>query len=149
MYKRKASPVGWARTGLPGLLLSRLFKVPSPTILVLSLPRSGSSWVGEILGSASNALYLREPMTQSHLAWDDKEITEVFVDPNAALKGYERYADAAFSGFPMFSRNIVRKPDQWSLFARHSRRLVIKEVNLLACEWLLKKYSPRVIFIVR
>jgi hypothetical protein len=53
--------------GSLGLFLTtktNLFPSPNtekPTILVLSLPRSGSSWVGDVLSSASNVRYLRAP----------------------------------------------------------------------------------------
>ena len=55
------SPVRWGR--FPGLtgMLARALSPAEPPVLVVSLPRSGSSWVGEVLGAAPDAMYLREP----------------------------------------------------------------------------------------
>ncbi len=135
--------------GFAGIVLSKTFKKLEPSVLVLSLPRSGSSWIGEILGSAANALYLREPLTQSNIAMDSASPAQVYIDPDAPQKSFQRFADTAFGGIPAFPRNIVSKPAQWSLVNRRGRRVVIKEVNVLACEWLLKRYRPRVVFLVR
>ncbi|MCK4387230.1 MAG: sulfotransferase [Dehalococcoidia bacterium] len=130
------------------LFLARRFETLTPSILILSLPRSGSSWVGEILGSAGNALYLSEPIAQSDLTLGRSQDTAF--DPSDPPPAYKRFADRAFCGLPTFPKWLVlRKPNQWSLFERHYRRLVIKEVKPLACGWLLKRYNPRVIFLVR
>jgi hypothetical protein len=102
------------------------------------------------LGSAANALYLREPITQSNLALKKAKRTIIHFDPTNPPPAHKDFADRAFYGLPTFPRSfVVTKPNQWSLFERHYRRLVIKEVNPLACGWLLKRYNPRVIFIVR
>ena len=68
MDERVNSPIRWSRFGAASLLLAKTVKSRRPATLILSLPRSGSSWVGEILGSAANALYLREPITQTLIA---------------------------------------------------------------------------------
>jgi len=66
------SPILWARWGFISKLLALMLRPRQPSTLVLSLPRSGSSWVGETLGSALNALYLREPVTQSDASFYDR-----------------------------------------------------------------------------
>ena len=63
--QRVAAPVPWARSKTLSQLLINFIRPRQPTVLVLSLPRSGSSWAGEALGCAIDALYLREPVTQS------------------------------------------------------------------------------------
>jgi hypothetical protein len=81
--------------------------------------------------------------------------TNFYVDPDDPPAAYAASARAAFSGLPSFAlpaerpTRIVRHPGQWSLRQRRQRRLVIKEINPFACEWLLKTYSPRVIYLVR
>ena len=146
---KKRSPVRWAEMGLVSLYLVRHWKMLQPSVLILSLPRSGSSWVGEILGSSSDALYLREPLTQSAMAIDDSQPTEMYIDPLNAPQFYKHFADTAFAGLPMFPRFIVRYPEQWILSKRRQRRLVVKEVNLLACDWLVQCYRPRIILLLR
>jgi len=143
----------WARLGPVSTYLARQLKPQEPPTLVLSMPRSGSSWVGETLGHAPNALYLREPISQRHLSHcrrTGREPTVVFdVDPATASPVYAQAAQVAFLGLPLFPPYVVKNPRQWGLGSRASRRLVIKEVNPRACAWLVGLYQPRVIFLVR
>jgi hypothetical protein len=62
---------------------------------------------------------------------------------------YRKLADKAFMGWPDFGRHIVRFPLQWTLVWRRPRRVVVKEVNPLACEWYLQRYHPRLVYLVR
>jgi hypothetical protein len=84
----KSIPVGWANYGVFSRMLAGIFKIPGPPILVVSLPRSASSWGGEILGNAKNAAYLREPITQTHFARGGK-LTLVDVKPNCPSVVYK------------------------------------------------------------
>ena len=102
------------------------------------------------MGSAANALFLSEPIAQSDLALAESKHVTIHFDPTDPPATYKRFADRAFCGLPTFPPwLVIKKPPQWSLFERRYRRLVIKEVKPLACGWLLKRYNPRVIFIVR
>jgi hypothetical protein len=140
--------VWWARGGWLSELIARSIRPNSPPLLIMSLPRSGSSWVGKILGSAPDALFLREPINQSHLTRGGD--TTVFdVDPNFPPIGYALYADRAFTGIPIFPPGAVRDTKQWSLLTRRHKQVVIKEVNPLALPWLLETYQPRVIYLAR
>lgn len=142
------SPVWWAKRGAIGIFVARRLSPARRPLLILSLPRSGSSWVGEIMGSVAAALYLREPLTQSHLAHGGKY--SVFpVDSRSPPVDYQRFGDAALAALPLFGANIVRKPRQWALLSRPHRRAVIKEVNPLACSWLIERYRPQIVFLVR
>ncbi len=142
------SPVQWARFGFISRRIARLRKTRKPSLLVISLPRSGSSWVGEVLGNASNSLYLREPLTQSHIA-SGGQLSFFEVLTNVPPYQYRRFADDAFMAFPAFRRHIVKYSHQWFLNDRCNRHLVVKEVNPLALDWLLNTYKPRVIFLLR
>ena len=117
-------------------------------MLILSLPRSGSSWLGATLGSASNALYLREPVSQSWLIAGNK--TTLVEAPAAGPPPlYRAAAEAAFAGLPSFPPHIVANPRQWRLAARRQRRLVIKEVNPLATQYYLSQFHARLVLLVR
>jgi len=146
--RRRPSPVRWARFGALSEAIARAWPLAQPPVLVLSLPRSGSSWVGQGLGHAEEALYLREPLTQSHLARGGS-LSVFEVDPDAPPREYRRDADRAFCGCPAFRPGIVRRRDDWSLARRRRRRVIIKEVNPLATDWLIRRYRPKVIFLVR
>ena len=140
--------VWWSRLHRVGMLIGRAFRLPHKPLLITSLPRSGSSWIGELLGSASNALYLREPLNQSYLA--SGGTTTVFdVDPHSPPDDYALFAKRAFNGVPVFPKGVVQDIRQWSLFSRGDRTLVIKSVNPLALTWLLETYHPRCLHLVR
>lgn len=145
--------LSWARLGPVSMFVAKLFKPQAPSLLLLSMPRSGSSWVGETLGRAQNALYLREPINQSCLARfrqiDLDPLVVYEVDASAVSEAFAQAAHKAFSGLPAFPPYVVRFPDQWDLGSRQKRRLVIKEVNPMACGWLLERYEVRVILLVR
>lgn len=154
------SPVRWARLdasgrsagirlfGKMGLATARAISPAAPPTLILSMPRSGSSWVGEVLGQAENALYLREPVSQGYLLLVDGD-TVFEIDPAAPPASYQAFADLAFAGIPQFPQRIVPFPAQWTLGSRRHRRLVIKEVNPLACAWYCMRYDPFVVLLVR
>jgi hypothetical protein len=146
--KKKATSMSWTRLGSLSNWLARLNRPLTPPVLVLSLGRSGSSWVGNTLGRAGNALFLNEPINQSHVAAGG-ERTNFDVAPDDPPADYKRWADTAFAGLPNFDKVVVRFPQQWRFSERHRRRLVIKEINPFACAWFLQEYSPRLIYLVR
>jgi hypothetical protein len=147
---RHVSRVPWANLGPLSRYWARTIPPRTPPVLVLSLPRSGSSWVGNTLGAADDALYLREPVTQPFLAGMPAGHPSVFeVDPDAPPEAYRRFAERAFAALPAFPRGIVRSPRQWALGRRRARRLVVKEVNPLALAWLVGAFRPRIIYLVR
>jgi hypothetical protein len=140
--------VNWAGLGRASWLLARMIPPLQPALLVLSLPRSGSSWVGGTLGGAKDALYLREPINQTRVARGATE-TLVEVHPAAPADEYREPAEMAFAGLPAFPPLVVTLPDQWRLAERRRRRLVIKEVNPLAGAYLVGRFRPRLILLVR
>lgn len=139
----------WARLGPVSMLLARTLPTGSRPLLIVSLPRSGSSWVGKTLGRAGNALYLREPISQSHLARNKRRGVVFSLDERSPPPGYAAWAQTAFAGVPAFPPNVVTFPGQWRLAGRGRRRLVVKEVNPLALEWLLRHHRPKVIYLLR
>ena len=146
--QRVAAPVSWVRKAPWTKWLTRVLRTRQPAVMLLSLPRSGSSWAGEALGCATDALYLREPVTQSDRLFHD--LGTVFaIDRPDLDERYERSARKAFGGWPDFDPGIVRFPEQWALTRRRSQRLVIKEVNPYACGWHIDRYAPKVVLLVR
>jgi hypothetical protein len=122
----------------------------APPVMVLSLPRSGSSWVGQTLGSASNAAYLREPFTDLHIAAGNVQAVFDFA-VDAPPDTYVRAGRLAFRGVPGFPREerILKDAAQWSLRGRRQRRLVIKEINPFATAWFVREAQPRCVLLVR
>jgi hypothetical protein len=145
---KNRSPVWWARWGRASELIAKIIPAHEKPILIISMPRSGSSWVGDIVGGAENALYLREPMNQSYLS-SEGQATVFYVDPHSPPPNYATFAATAFIGLPSFPGKIARYATQWDLRSRSRKRVVIKEVNPLALPWLLDAYRPAVIFLIR
>lgn len=145
-------PVGWAKVRHLGRHLADLLEMRGPPVFLVSMPRSGSSWIGEMLGSSPDAAYLREPITQSCIAkgvFGQGRTVTCYVDPAAPPKIYERVARDAFSGLPNFPPDIVPMPGQWPLRERSKRRLIIKEVNPLCLQWVIDAFRPKILLLLR
>lgn len=145
-HVRAQLAVPWAYTG-PVAAAIAARRAPLRPILVLSMPRSGSSWVGATLGRARNAAYLREPLTHNWARLRQQPAV-IEVDPSSPPDSYRRNADFAFSGIPRFPREVVVDRPQWRVW-QTARRVVIKEVNPLAVRWLVTTYQPDLIYLVR
>jgi hypothetical protein len=148
MMTTERMPIRWAKLGVLARVIGNVVRMMEPSVLLISLPRSGSSWIGHILGSAPDAAYLREPVSRSYVP-PERGRAVFEVDCNNPPVAYRKVADVAFASVPRFSEDIVTRPEQWSLHDRTRRRLVIKEVNLLALKWFMKRYAPRVVLLVR
>jgi len=121
-----------------------------PPVLVLSMPRSGSSWVGDVLGNSPQAMYLREPLTQSLFdAQGRKGVSFRWIDSTDVPESYRAAMEAIDAAIPAFNDKIVRDVDQWRLPTRRSRRVVIKEVNPFALPWLIEELGATVIYLLR
>ncbi len=137
-------------TSVVGRRLAAALAPRSRPVLVLSLPRSGSSWVADVLAAAPRVLYLREPFTQTLLA-DDQYEGPAFADVDAVgVPAAYRSALLDVAGaVPSFVGTVVADPGRWSLLARRSSRLLVKEVNPLAIEWFVDELDPVVVYLVR
>jgi hypothetical protein len=103
-----------------------------------------------MLAAAPHALYLREPVTQSDPDINRRIVFRPDLVPELEPK-YKQLADKAFrgGGVPDFAEKVVRLPERWRMDASHSRHLVIKEVNPMAAGWFLRRYRPRIVFLLR
>jgi hypothetical protein len=140
--------VPWARHGWASRLLARLIAPQRPPLLILSLPRSGSTWVGATLGLAGNALYLSEPINVVRQLRGNRPVMQQLVGGRPPAD-YARLARLAFAAVPAFPRAAVPHLGQWRLGERRQRRPVIKEVNPLVAAWLVGQFRPRVILLLR
>jgi hypothetical protein len=143
-------PPYWARLGWLSTVIADSWPLRQPPVLLLSLPRSGSNWAGEILGTAPDAVYLREPLTQTLLSSGPRESVFAFAAEHPPVE-YRQAARRSFAGLPCFppNRHVIEHPEQWSLADRARRRLVVKEVNPYLCDWLVGRYQPRLIVLLR
>lgn len=152
LIRRRAvhvSPVGWANLGPIAQHIADKTPPLHPPVLMLSMPRSGSSWVGASLALSNGAMYLAEPITQTYLSHITHGPGFLEIAPETMPAFYAKAARAAFAGIPAYYKRIVRHPQQWQLAHRANRRVVIKEVNPLMLDWILTEFSPRVVYLLR
>lgn len=138
----------WAQFGLISDYLGRLIPLSGQPILVIGTARSGSSWVGDVLSQSPKLLYLREPLTQTVNLTGSKPRFQPF-SGNHVPELYGEHLEHAFRGIPMFSERIVKDKKRWSLHKRFGKRILIKEVYLSSLAYVLKTYTPKVIYLLR
>ena len=142
------SPVVWANTGPIGRWWARVVQPGQVPVVIMSLPRSGSSWVGKMLGNAPSALYLHEPINQSILAHTDLP-TLFEVTSSDTERAVRSFTDDVFAAYPAFDRSVVKDAGQWSWMGRKGAQLVVKEVNPFVYSWLQRRYTFKTIYLVR
>lgn len=146
------SKVWWANFGQFSHYIDTAIPMANRPVLIISMPRSGSTWVGEILGSSEGAMYLREPINQTNQkALDDESRKPIVCEVTAksSPKLYLQACDTAFRGIPAFDEGIVPHPEQFSLNKRKEQTLIVKEVNPLGISWFIDKYRPKIIYLLR
>lgn len=134
------------RHGRASLALARLLPVRRPPVLVLGMPRSGTTWVGRTLGAAPNALYFNEPLSEVHVA-EHGGATFFEVDPSHPPDDYVWPLRFALAGVPAFGPRTIG--DGFGMLARVAKRVVIKEVNPLAVDWFVRAAAPTLVYVVR
>jgi hypothetical protein len=131
-------------------LTAKLLPFRSPPILLLSYPRSGSSWVGKVLSQSPDLAYLREPINQGCIK-ADPDWSSVNPDTHPEIEGlYGRLSARAFSGTP--SRGIHQGFDDPRKFVPPRRgrcRLLIKEINPMAVDYFTRGWAPQVVPLLR
>jgi hypothetical protein len=121
--------------------------------VLLSYPRSGSSWIGRILGTSGDVAYLREPINTELQRRGAGAPVESVMDPRAdatTAEWYTRVADRAFAGIVAADApDVLVDAAAFGLGERRRRRLLIKEVNPLAIELLVERYGPTIVLLLR
>jgi hypothetical protein len=142
-YANKILHVGW---------LTRLFKpFKAPCILMVSYPRSGSTWISSILGFSPDLAYLFEPVTT---AFVEKVSTKNFYLPDGQDPDFDLYAeisDQAFHGIPPRTSlfPVIKSYKDFWLPNRKNLRLLIKEINPPATAFFIGRYTPDIIVLLR
>ena len=133
-------------TSLKGIRLLRRVTpnhFASPTVLLLSYPRSGSSWAGKILASSKQFAYLREPITQPYLKrLGGKQAVFNAEDSHPDFDKYKELADEAFAGMPRVHRGVIDNKKDFLPFAKNiKQKVLIKEVNPGAAKFYCTRYN--------
>jgi hypothetical protein len=135
-------------------MVAKLFPFKQPSILLMSYPRSGSSWIGSILSLSPDITYLREPINQSfQYKFGRETVVDTIIDPDidsTTLHWYSRFSDQAFAGIPPKNiPNVIDTIDDFAIHYRSRKSLLLKEVNPLATNLFVRRYSPKVVLILR
>lgn len=142
-----------ARGVLPILrsrFLAQLAPFNAPPILILSYPRSGSSWVGKILAKSTNVAYLREPITQQYIFEHGGRFALVDINKNSSARAiYQKLGDEVFQGIPPKQSLVVNNWRDFTYPSRKGKRILIKEVNPKAAHFYCEHYNPRVVLLLR
>ena len=145
-----------------------------PRVLVAGLPRSGTTWVGEVLGRCTGARYLHEP--DNHLvrpeAWWAKRRLGPYPElragaahqPGAGGGDYERLWAAAFTGglrpSPLYAGlQVLQRAGAPRVSGRLASRqlprpapgpLVVKSVHCArSLDWVAELFGPAVVVVER
>jgi hypothetical protein len=140
----------------------------APRVLVAGLPRSGTTWVGEVLGRSAGARYLHEP--DNHLvrpdAWWAKRRLGAYpeLSPGGAGGDYERLWALALAGGPRPSAvyagaRALQRAGAFRVSGRLASRqrprpvpgpLVVKSVHCArSLEWVAERFDPAVVIVER
>lgn len=118
-----------------------------PPVILAGLPRSGTTWLAEVLATARGVQYIHEPFNITHRpAARPHYLT--YATARHADPAFEAYAREAFSGRvkPVKGSGPRGKahPAWWPT------RLVVKDVHTpLALEWVDRHVSPQVVIATR
>ena len=123
----------------------------SPPVLLLSYPRSGSSWAGKILATSKQLAYLREPITQPYLKRLGGEQAVFNVeDSHSDFDKYKKLADEAFAGIPRVHRGVIDNKRDFLPFTKNTnQKLLIKEVNPGAAKFYCTQYNVFLCLLLR
>ncbi|MBN1186921.1 MAG: sulfotransferase domain-containing protein [Bacteroidales bacterium] len=126
-------------------ILKSFRSLPFKTIpvILLSYPRSGSSWIGKVISNANNIAYMREPIMQMALNYEkNNKPTKKKLDEYISSLSKKVFKGIPPKGFYDYS------PIRNFLYRRHKSTLVIKEV-LAWNEIIYPNFSIAIIIILR
>lgn len=117
-------------------------------VAIIGNGRSGTSWIGETVGSAPGVVYYREPCHPQVRYRRDDTVWSRYVPPDGTDVDFESCLDRAFRG------GYVGDPDLEPALREVRRagdyRVVVKEVAaFLSAEWLCRRYDPLVVLALR
>lgn len=120
-------------------------------VVLLSYPRSGSSWAGKVLATSPQFAYLREPITQPYMKIYGGQRPVFYTDDkHPDISTYKHLSNNAFSGRPSLYKGGVDNKYDFLPFSRNKiKRLLIKEVNPAATNFFCKRYQPFLLLLLR
>jgi hypothetical protein len=139
---------------IPNILLNRIVfsivfkknKISNNLIFLLGHDRSGSSWIGSMLGLAKNTIYLHEPINETASNIGNWALYHSYLDAGECSEPHEKIYDVATRGIGV--RNL-RISECVSLLTCKPT-VVIKETGgMLLGNWLQNRYGGKIIALFR
>jgi hypothetical protein len=117
-----------------------------PKVFLLGHDRSGSTWIGSILGEAERSIYLHEPMNRKTSRMGDWDLYNCHLKAGEPETRLEHIYDAAARGYG--PRLLSLKELRWQALSRPT--VIIKETGgMLLGEWFQHRYGGRVAILFR
>lgn len=120
-----------------------------PPIYLVGLPRSGTTWIGEVVNTSPGVKYFFEPFNFRFIP-EAIPHRQKYVHSTDQDEDFARYCRDAFAGkinhqHYKFHLNWIYKKIPW-----FPGRVTIKDVNsLLALEWIDYHINPKIVMIMR
>jgi len=132
------------------ILKNKRFEIKD-TILVTGTPRSGTTWLMEMLGAISGYTYIYEPLNPIWFpeAFKTGFKSRTYIDPKDEQIAVEEYLRKAFAG-KIYSKNPPYQPNIEMILHRiFATKLIVKSVNLTRLlPWIAKRYKLKHTFFV-
>ena len=128
-------------------ILSHL-QIKNRPIYITNHGRSGTSWIGTILGKAPGILFYNEPCNPKVVKGGEFSHWFRYVRPDGSDSYFESCLDHSFKGLIKYKRGWwLTEP--YRRFLPGSRVLVKEVAALMSLEWVYKRYQPEVLFVLR
>lgn len=120
-----------------------------PPILIAGLPRTGTTWLGEVLGATTGTAYYFEPFNLKQLgetrSWWLRYLRASDEEPDFAA-----YCQKCFSGRQRHPR-VMRFQSRWRrMLPFPTGRVLIKDVHsVLTLDWIHHHIAPRIVILLR
>lgn len=119
-------------------------------VLVAGNGRSGTSWVGDVLGLPDEALYYREPCNPDVSRAGGDEVWSSVVPADGCDPYFEHRLDRAFAGLIVRGQAWYPKRRLERLTHASACRVVVKEVAAYpSVEWAASRYDAQVVLVTR
>ncbi|MDI4652074.1 MULTISPECIES: sulfotransferase domain-containing protein [Pseudoalteromonas] len=127
---------------------NRNFAIEDKPVLLLSMPRSGSSWLGEVLAQSRSIRYLREPITSVYMKSAFEPVSFFIPDKCLNHTAHDQAVTNAFTAKLNYFNSVLHNKNDW-LDPTIKRKLLIKEINPLCLDYFQGKFDIKVIYLER
>lgn len=130
--------------------ITSLTRPSLPPVALLGHDRSGSSWIGGIIGVAPNVAYCYEPLNPGTGFNGEWEGWRKWIPKGSSDALFEQVFDPVFAGIPPRQDSYSKKINELSKRLTQPYRIFVKEVGgVLAGEFFEERYGCKVVALAR